>query len=189
MDNTQHHLLLDIVDKQIKNNHNENNIDYRFKIIYCIAILSVISSHCNGKGSIEFNIQGWFNYRSFHMPLFMFAAGYFFKQKNINNTTEYVIRKFKKLILRIYLYNIFYGFYLLILNKLLKNNKPIFNLRIIFIEPLGGRGFRNIYPSWFSSSLFFVEFFNVIKRKMTKYLYIEINESICFIIDFVLNTF
>ena len=37
-------------------------IDYRFKIVYAIAILSVISDHCRGKGSIEFNIQGWFNY-------------------------------------------------------------------------------------------------------------------------------
>ena len=35
------------------------NIDYRFKIIYTISILSVIAEHLRGKGSIEFNIQGW----------------------------------------------------------------------------------------------------------------------------------
>ena len=56
-------------------------IDYRFKIVYALAMMSVIADHCRGKGSIEFNIQGWFNYSSYHMPLFMFAAGYFFKEK------------------------------------------------------------------------------------------------------------
>ena len=47
-------------------------IDYRFKIVYAIAILSVISDHCRGKGSIEFNIQGWFNYNSFHIFIINF---------------------------------------------------------------------------------------------------------------------
>lgn len=180
----QNNPLLEIKNK---NQQIENKIDYRFKIIYCIAMLSVISSHCNGKGSIELNIQGWMNYRSFHMPLFMFAAGYFFKKKNINNTIEYILRKFKKLILRIYLYNLFYGFYLQLLKVLFKINIRLFNARVIFIEPLGGRGFRNITPSWFSSSLFLVEFYNIIKRKLTFHFNIEINESIYFIIDFFLS--
>ena len=30
--------------------------DYRFKIVYAIAMLSVIAEHCRGKGSIELNI-------------------------------------------------------------------------------------------------------------------------------------
>ena len=82
-------------------------VDYRFKIIYAISMLSVISDHCRGKASIEFNIKGWFPYSSYHMPLFMFAAGYFFKQKNVDSTFKYIIGKFKKLILRIYIYNFF----------------------------------------------------------------------------------
>ena len=68
-------------------------IDYRFKIIYTIGILSVIASHLVGKGSIELNIQGWFNYNTFHMPLFMFSAGYFFKNKNVNYAWIYIKKK------------------------------------------------------------------------------------------------
>ena len=86
--------------KKIKNNNFK--VDYRFKIIYSIAMMSVIASHLKGKGSIELNIQGWFDYTTFHMPLFMFSAGYFFKVNNINNTFAYIIRKFKRLILPIY---------------------------------------------------------------------------------------
>ena len=92
-------------------------VDYRFKIIYAISILSVIADHCRGKSSISFCIQGWFPHSSYHMPLFMFAAGYFFKRKNVCSTYNYIIRKFKRLILRIYIYNFFYGFYIQFLKK------------------------------------------------------------------------
>jgi fucose 4-O-acetylase-like acetyltransferase len=72
---------------------NKFKVDYRFKIIYTIGIISVIASHLKGKGSIELNIQGWFPYRSFHMPLFMFSSGYFFKTKNVFHAYEYIFRK------------------------------------------------------------------------------------------------
>ena len=158
--------------------------DYRFKIVYAIAMLSVIAEHCRGKGSIELNIQGWFNYSSYHMPLFMFAAGYFFKTKYVGNTINYILKKFKKLIIPIYIYNIFYGIYIQILKiNGFKNNTKSFSFEIIFIEPLGGSGFKHITPSWFSSSLFFVESYNIIKRKLLKLLKIELNESIYFIND------
>lgn len=167
---------------------NNNSVDYRFKIVYCIAMLSVIASHCLGKGSIELNIQGWFNYRSFHMPLFMFASGYFFKRKNVENVLDYIKRKFKRLIFPIYTYNFFYGIYAQILKKWFdKNNINNFNYNIIFFKPLGGRGFRNVTPSWFSSSLFFVELYNVLKRKATFLLNIEPYESIYFVIDFIFS--
>ena len=167
---------------------NYTYVDYRFKIVYCIAMLSVIASHCLGKGSIEINIQGWFHYRSFHMPLFMFASGYFFKRKNIENVLEYIKRKFKRLIIPIYIYNFIYGIYAQFLKKYFdKNNIEKFNYNIIFFKPLGGRGFRNITPSWFSSSLFFVELYNISKRKALSFFGIEPCESIYFLIDFILS--
>ena len=152
--------------------------------IYTIAMFSVIADHLKGKASIELNIQGWFHYPSFHMPLFMFSAGYFFKIKNINYTCDYIIRKFRRLILPIYIYNIFYGFYIQFLKKLgFRNNIRPFTFRIIFIEPLGGCGFQHIHPSWFSSSLFFVEMYNITKRKLISYIKKEQHESIYFMID------
>ena len=163
-------------------------IDYRFKIIYAISMLSVISDHCRGKGSIEFNIQGWFPYSSYHMPLFMFAAGYFFKNKNVASTCSYIIKKFKRLILRIYIYNFFYGFYIQFLKKNgFKININPFSFEIIFIKPLGGCGFKYITPSWFSSSLFFVEVYNILKRKLISLFKIELNESFYFLFDFCIS--
>ena len=163
---------------------NKSTTDYRFKIVYTIAMLSVIAEHCRGRGSIELNIQNWFNYSSYHMPLFMFSAGYFFKTKYVEDTINYIIKKFKKLIFPIYIYNIFYGLYIQLkkINGFKDNIRP-FSLGIVFLEPLGGSGFRHITPSWFSSSLFFVELYNIIKRKIIKLLKIELNESIYLIFD------
>ena len=167
----------------------KKNIDYRFKIVYTIAMLSVIAEHCRGKGSIEFNIQGWFNYSSFHMPLFMFSSGYFFKNRNISNTCQYIYKKFKRLIFPIYLYNCFYGILIQILEKVgfrSINIRP-FTFKIIFIEPLGGCGFKYITPSWFSSCLFYVEVYNILKRKIISILKLELHESLYLITDLTLS--
>ena len=138
------------------NTLSKKKVDYRFKIIYFIDILCVIASHCHGYCSLEFNIQGWFNYRSFHMPLFMFS------------------------VFPIYIYNLFYGIYNQILKKFgFKININEFSFRILLIDPLNGEGFKHIGPSWFSSSLFFVELYNIIKRKFMFIIFNkELNEFI-----------
>lgn len=147
-------------------------------------MLSVIAEHCREKGSIELNIQGWFNYSSYHMPLFMFAAGYFFKETNVDRSLNYIYIKLKKLILPIYTYNIFYGLYIQLLKRCgFSNNIRNFSFQIVFIEPLGGCGFKHIRPSWFSSSLFFVEVYNILKRKIVSLLRFKFNEYIYFAID------
>ena len=162
----------------------EYKVDYRFKILYSIGIICVIDSHLQGKASIELSIQDWFPYRSFHMPLFMFSAGYFFKEKNVLNSCKYICRKFKKLIVPIYLYSFFYGFLISLMKqfKFAIIIKP-FTLRNIFIESLGISKILFIAPSWFSSTLFFVEIYNILKRKAFTKLKTGLSEFIYFIID------
>ena len=173
---------LQVTNKKITNS--EFKIDYRFKILYSIAMISVISGHLGGKASLEFNIQGWFPYRSFHMPLFMFSSGYFFKIKNVFHTYKYICRKFKRLIFPIYTYNFFYRFLKYFPKKYAYINRiEPFNFVNLFIEPLGGSRISFIKPSWFSSTLFFVEVYNIVKRKIVKIIKIEPNELIYLIID------
>ena len=169
---------------------NNEQIDYRFKILYTIGIMSVIVEHLHHFSSIEFDFQGWFHYSSYHMPLFMFGAGYFFKQKYVNYMIKYIYNKFKKLIVPIYIYNLFYGFYSYFLKKLNFKGINDFSFEIIFIEPFFGRGFKNIAPSWFSATLFYVEVYNILKRKLILYLIkYDVNELLYFIIDFIISLF
>lgn len=51
-------------------------IDWRFKFLYTIGIISVLVGH--GADGIDF-FYDWFTPYSFHMPLFMFCSGYLFK--------------------------------------------------------------------------------------------------------------
>ena len=166
----------------------EFKIDYRFKILYSIAMISVISGHLGGKASLELNIQGWFPYRSFHMPLFMFSSGYFFKIKNVFHTYKYICRKFKRLIFPIYTYNFFYRFLIYFPKKysFINSIKP-FTFDNLFIEPLGGSRILFIGPSWFSSTLFFVEIYNIVKRQIIKVIKFEPNELIYLIIDLYIS--
>jgi len=169
---------------------NNEQIDYRFKILYVIGIMSVIVEHLHGYSSIEFDFQGWLRYSSYHMPLFMFGAGYFFKQKNLKYVTKYIYNKFKKLVLPIYIYNLFYGFYSQLLKKLKFKNMRDFSFDIIFLKPLIGTGFKNIAPSWFSATLFYVEVYNILKRKLILSLFkFDFNELLYFIIDFIISLF
>lgn len=178
--------------KNITKIEKENaKIDYRFKIIYAIAMICVIAEHLRGKGSIELNIQGWFHYSSFHMPLFMFSAGYFFKSKNIKLLFNYIKKKFKRLILPLYGYNIFYGLIIQYMEKLGFKHIRTFNFTIIFLEPLFGSGFHYIAPSWFSSTLFFVEVYNILKRKFVFLLTSKMDkfEPIYLTIDMLMSFF
>ena len=178
--------LLKIPSQQLK--YQEYKVDYRFKIIYSIGIICVIASHLQGKASIELNIQDWFPYRSFHMPLFMFSAGYFYKEKNVMQVCKYINGKYKKLILPINMYSFFYGLLISLMKQFrFVNNIRPFTLRNIFLEPLGLSKILFIRPSWFSSTLFFVEIYNILKRKAFRMIQIEFNEFIYFIIDFFIS--
>ena len=123
------------------------------------------------------------------MLLFMFGTGYFFKQNNVNNIIKYIYNKFKKLIFPIFIYNFFYRFYIQFLKKLkFKNNAGTFSFKILFIEPLIGSGFKYIAPSWFSATLFNVEVYNILKRKIFLNLYkFNLFEVLYFIIDLIFS--
>ena len=60
--------------------------DYRFKILYCIGMIMIVAGHCDG-GGINL-LSDWFPYYGFHLGLFLFASGYFYKTKYENQPTS-----------------------------------------------------------------------------------------------------
>ena len=86
---------------------NNKSIDYRFKILYAIGMIMVVCGHANG-GGISI-IADWFPYSGFHLPLFAFCSGYFYKQSYEASVANYIIKKCRKLILPLYIYTIVYG--------------------------------------------------------------------------------
>ena len=53
--------------------------NYSFGILSCFGIIFMVMGHTECK---FFELDGWFPYYSFHMPLFIFISGYFFSPKD-----------------------------------------------------------------------------------------------------------
>lgn len=137
-----------------------------------IGILVVISCHLDEN---LFNLIGipitssreLFPEYSYHMPLFIFVSGYFYKRIYESDYESLVKKRFKN-ILKYYESNIFYFLLTLILVSLGILERNInFNLHSIFIEPfLGGFQFYFNGPAWFVPFLFTVRITYPIIRKL-----------------------
>lgn len=138
---------------EIDNKHNA-----QFGILSAIAIILVVMGH-SGFNGVTFN--GLFNYDSFHIPLFVFISGYFFKSDvSYKNAKFYFIKKIKKFLIPFFIWNIIYGILAYYLREgfgIWYNSSTL--LYIMFIRPFtnGNCFFGFNDPSWFLLMLFNVQ--------------------------------
>ena len=115
---------------------------------------------------------------SYHMPLFIFASGYFYKriyEKDILNLVKRRLSSIKKYINC----NIFYFVLTLILASLgLLSMRLQLNLKGLFIEPfLGGFQFYFNGPGWFVPFLFLLQITYVALRKVLGIVFRNFNNK------------
>lgn len=161
-------------------------IDYRFKIIYTVAITMIVAGHCGG-GGIDFTFSGWFPYYELHLALFLFSSGYFYKKTAENNVGNYIFKKIKTLIIPLYIYNFFYGLIVQLLR--LKNFQMGASLSVnsLLIQPIiTGHQFIYNLGSWFVIPLFMIEIYNILLRKF--FIKMKISECIFFVINIFLGS-
>ena len=72
---------------------NKKKIDYRFKILYAVAILMVVAGHCDG-GGISLDFAQWFPYEGIHLALFTFCSGYFFNTPHTHDRGDMSVKSF-----------------------------------------------------------------------------------------------
>jgi len=83
----------------------QKEINYTFKMLYVIAIFMIVDGHI---GSFEYlDLNNLLRYQNYHIALFIFTSGYFLNLER--NYKEFFTRKLTKLILPLYLWNLFYG--------------------------------------------------------------------------------
>lgn len=80
-----------------------------FSIMKGLAIISVVLGHC----AIHPFINDFVN--QYHLAVFFFVAGYFFKTESLNNFKSYALKKLK----RLYMPFIIYGLVFLLLHNIL----------------------------------------------------------------------
>ena len=154
-------------------------IDYRFKILYALATLMIVCGHTLG-GSISF-FDYWFPLGGMHLCLFVFASGYFYSDDDIDDIKSYILKKIKKLIIPLYLYNFVYAIIITILSTQGFYIFGVVNFETLFINPLTNSYLYGLnLGSWFIMPLFLCEIFNILIRRLLKN--IKIHELIYFII-------
>lgn len=131
-------------------------INYQFKMLSAIAILAVVSGHSYNDGGIPLFFH-WFTEYSFHLPLFVFISGYFYKDRIVNRNfmKEVVWRKFKQLFVPLFFWNLVYGIFCQLISVKGFFPDAQLNLKSFFYLPfVSQHQFVFNCPAWFITPLF-----------------------------------
>ncbi|MCQ2795622.1 MAG: acyltransferase family protein [Bacilli bacterium] len=102
---------------------------------------------------------------TFHLGIFAFASGYFFKDESVDKPHLYILKKAKRLLIPLFLYNIVYGLFVLALRQGDFTMGKEFSLYNLFVELLiSGHQFDFNLGGWFIIPFFMVEVFVCLLR-------------------------
>lgn len=143
-----------------------------FGILSAFAILMVAAGHA---GYDILTVGGLFPYYSFHVPLFMFISGYFYRREEEERPFLYLKKKGKRLLLPYFVWNAVYGLIAWSLRTFggFSMGDPI-SLKSLFLDPfLHGYQFIYNFAAWFVPSLFLIEVMNLCMRLVLKKLRLD----------------
>ncbi len=151
-------------------NFRENNFSEirELRILSAIGIILVVAGHL---GYNLFDIGGLFPYYSFHVFIFLFVSGYFYRREAEERIGRYLIGKCVTLLLPYFVWNLFYGILSNLLHGAGFSIGETLSLRGLFLSPfLDGHQFMYNFPAWFVPVLFMLEVINVLMRKVLSLL-------------------
>ena len=134
-----------------------------FGILSALAILMIVAGH---SGYDILTVGGLFPYYSFHVPLFMFISGYFYREEEESRPFAYLKKKAKRLLLPYLIWNVVYGLLAAAMRAFggFAMGEAV-SLKTLFVTPfLNGYQFILNYAAWFVPVLFIVEMMNLCMR-------------------------
>ena len=144
----------------LENDKTEYNIT--FGILTGTAIVMVVAGHL-GYGVLT--VGYLFPYYSFHVPLFMFISGYFYKEVGKGQTFGYVKKKVCRLLVPYLLWNLVYGLLAWLLRGYGFSMGEEISVRTLFLAPfMHGYQFIYNYAAWFVPVLLVIEMMNLLMR-------------------------
>lgn len=139
-----------------------------FRILSAIGIILVVAGHL---GYNLFDWGGLFPYYSFHVFIFLFVSGYFYKSESQEHILKYIIGKCKTLLLPYFGWNLLYGILATVLHRAGFYIGQDISLYTMFVAPFeNGHQFMYHFPAWFVPVLFVIEVINVCMRKVLSLL-------------------
>ena len=147
---------------------NFRNENMTMRALYLIAAILVVDGHTTLADM--FDMQSLFRYYSFHLMLFAFGSGYFFKDSDAQRPLAAIVRKAKRLLVPLYLWNIVYGVGAALLRRFLsfEIGEPV-TLYNLLIAPLtDGHQFQWNLGSWFVFPLFMCQVIYTCVRRLAR---------------------
>lgn len=141
-----------------------------FGVLSALAILMIVAGHL---GYDILTVGGLFPYYSFHVPLFLFISGYFYREEEEDTPFVYLKKKAKRLLLPYFIWNVVYGVIAWALRAFggFSMGEAI-SLKTLFLSPfLNGYQFIYHYAAWFVPVLFLIEVMNLCMRLLLKRLH------------------
>lgn len=150
----------------------KNSYNAAFGILSALAITMIVAGHA---GYDILTVGGLFPYYSFHVPLFMFISGYFYRGEEEERPFLYLKKKAGRLLLPYFIWNVVYGVIAWVLRTFwgFGMGEGI-SLKTLFLDPfLNGYQFIYSYAAWFVPVLFLVEVMNLCMRIVLKKLRLD----------------
>lgn len=156
----------------------------QFRILSALGIIFVVAGHL---GYGVFDLGGLFPYYSFHVYIFLFVSGYFYKDEAEKNIGGYIWKKCRMLLVPYFLWNLFYGVLAQVLHGIGFSLGEVLSFRTLFLSPfIDGHQFLYNFSAWFVPALFLVEIINVLMRKILGVLRLKY-EWLIFIVSLVVG--
>lgn len=156
------------------------------------TILSALGMTLVMLGHLDYGILtigGLFPYYSFHVLIFVFVSGYFYKPEVEESIVRYFLHKAKTLLLPYFIWNLVYGIIATILHGfgfVIGGSISLYNL---FVAPFhGGHQFMYNATAWFVPALFLLEMCNIIGRRILRFLRLR-NEWVIAILYLMVGCF
>ncbi len=152
----------------------EQNQGYQaaFGILSALGMVMIVAGHA------DYNILtvgDLFPYYSFHVPLFMFISGYFYRRREEEAPLAYVKKKARRLLLPYFIWNLVYGLIAWALReKAGFTLGEAVTLKSLFLEPfLHGYQYLYHFAAWFVPVLFLTEMLNLCMRLIARRLHLD----------------
>lgn len=157
-------MLNDIRKENKMNNAITPEKNTAMRILTGIAILLVMCGHLDLQ---TFTIFDLFPYYSFHVLIFVFISGYFYKEENEEHLLKYIGKKAAHLLGPYFIWNILYGILVTCLHKVGFGFGENLSIKTLFIQPfVDGHQYMLNFASWFVPALFLLHVINVLGRRM-----------------------
>ena len=158
----------------------ERTTDYRFKLLYAIAMIQIVGGHCQD-GALDLFYE-WIPYMGTHLAILIFASGYFYKNKAEEAPLKFLVKKAKRLLLPLYIWNLVYGIVVMILRKAGFSIGEELNLHTLLLSPLyDGHQFMYNLAGWFVIPLFMAEAAYMFYRLLLNKLKLHLPETVVFL--------